>query len=393
MSEVILESYDVRKTKWWYRCSVASFYFISGLVFASWASRIPDVKNNLGMNDAVLGGVLFFIPMGQMSAMALSGWLVSKYGSKRAMLCASIFYPTVLMFLGLSSSVWALSACLFMFGMAANLFNISVNTQAVGVERLYGTSIMASFHGLWSLAGFIGGVISSLMVAAYIDPFPHFCIIFLLSLVIIFTMKGSALPRDKQRKKSNNQKKKTFTPPSRYILVLGFMAFGSMVCEGTMFDWSSIYFEDVIQPSKNLVRLGYIAAMFSMAGGRFIADRFIIRFGVANVLKVSGTIIFLGLVTATVFPHIITATIGFLLLGLGVSSVVPITYSLAGKSKVMSPGVAIATVSTIGFLGFLLGPPVIGFVAHGIGLRWALGIISVFGLFIVALSPQLKKPE
>ncbi|KAA6310450.1 Inner membrane protein YbjJ, partial [termite gut metagenome] len=159
------------------------------------------------------------------------------------------------------------------------------------------------------------------------------------------------------------------------------------------FDWSSVYFEEIIMPPKNLIRLGYIAAMFSMAGGRFVADRLIIHFGAVNVLKVCGMTIACGLLMATLFPYLVTATLGFFLVGIGVSAVVPITYSMAGKSKVMLPSVAIAAVSTIGFLGFLLGPPVIGFVGHTLNLRWSLGLIAIVGLFVTILAPQLERTK
>ena len=143
--------------KSFYRLAVASFFFLQGLVFASWASRIPDIKQALDLNEAQLGGVLFAIPVGQMSAMALSGYLVSRFGSHRMLLLAALLYSGTLMALGFISETWHLFAMLVFFGVAANLHNISVNTQAVGVERLYRRSIMAAFHGLWSLAGFVGG--------------------------------------------------------------------------------------------------------------------------------------------------------------------------------------------------------------------------------------------
>ena len=132
--------------KSFYRLAVASFFFLQGLVFASWASRIPDIKQALALNEAQLGGVLFAIPVGQMSAMALSGYLVSRFGSHRMLLLAALLYSGTLMALGFISETWQLFAMLVFFGVAANLHNISVNTQAVGVERLYRRSIMAAFH-------------------------------------------------------------------------------------------------------------------------------------------------------------------------------------------------------------------------------------------------------
>jgi MFS family permease len=376
--------------------SVAAFYFVGGLIFASWASRIPDIKRALDMNEAMLGGVLFFIPVGQLSAMALSGWLVSHYGSRRMLVTAALAYAFALTLLGAAASTWQLSAGLLLFGVAANLFNIAINTQAVGIERLYGSSIMASFHGLWSLAGFTGGLISTLLVAVGMAPLYHFILILAVAVAIVLSLKKSVLPRDEQQEKRRAaappaEKRKIFARPDRYVLILGLMAFGSMLCEGTMFDWSSVYFEDVVKPPQALIRLGYIAAMLSMAGGRFVADGLITRFGVVNVLKVCGITMCSGLLLATLFPQLATATVGFLLVGLGVSAVVPITYSMAGKSKVMLPGVAIAAVSTIGFLGFLIGPPAIGFVAHALNLRWSLGMIAAVGLLVAVFAPQLRR--
>lgn len=383
----LIQSFTTKRA---YRVSVSAFFFIQGLVFASWASRIPDIKAALHLNDAALGGVLLAIPLGQMSAMALSGYLVSRFGSRKMLVIAAMFYPAMLVSLGAVTSVWQLVAGLFCFGISANMCNISVNTQGVGVERLYQRSIMATFHGLWSLAGFTGGLISTLMVGFDIPPLWHFCIIFAVTAILLVTMRGSLLPRDEQKKEKEEQKKKTFVKPDKFIILLGLIAFGCMACEGTMFDWSGVYFETVIQPSKELVRLGYVAFMCTMACGRFTADKLVTRFGVIPVIRTSGIIIATGLLLSVIFPYLVTATIGFLLVGFGTSSIVPLCYSMAGKSKVMQPGVALATVSTIGFLGFLLGPPVIGFVAQASNLRWSFALIAVIGLMTTLLAPRLK---
>lgn len=377
-----------------YRLAVSAFYFIQGLVFASWASRIPDIKTALGLNDAALGGVLFSIPVGQLSAMALSGFAVSRFGSRKVLTVAAFFYPAVLVWLGMAHTVWELCAALFFFGITANLCNIAVNTQGIGVERIYRRSIMASFHGLWSLAGFLGGLISTLMVGLDVNPFFHFLLIFVLSVFILLTMRSAILPRDittVQQPTTVEKKNKIRIKPDSYIIILGCIAFGCMMCEGTMYDWSSVYFDSVIHPPKELVRLGYVTSMCAMASGRFLADRFITRFGVVNVVRVSGITIASGLLLAVTMPYLIPATFGFLLVGFGVSSVVPICYSMAGKSKTMLPGVALAAVSTIGFLGFLIGPPLIGFVAQAINLRWALGLVAIVGIVTSVLASRIKQ--
>ena len=393
----------VRKNaKSWYRLSLAFFYFLQGLVFASWASRIPDIKNALGMNDAVLGTMLFFLPAGQLLTMAPVGWAVGKFGSRRTTIAAALSYPFTLILLGLAASTTQLAACLFLFGLCLNLSNISINTQAIGVERLYrGRSIMASFHGIWSLAGLVGAILGMLLVAWDVAPVFHFGIVYLVAFGVVFTMAPTMLPRDRRpehlKNESPHERQGKWIMPDRYLLILGLIAFGAMACEGTMFDWSNVYFEEVVHPPKSLARLGYVAAMFSMMCGRFMADRMITRFGVANILKVSGVTIAAGLLTATLFPYLATATLGFMGVGLGVSAVVPIAYSLSGRSTVLRPGAAVAVVSTIGLLGFLLGPPVIGFVAYLLNLRWSLGLVAMAGLFITifaqVIARDIERPQ
>ena len=382
-----------------YRIAVGCFYFMQGLVFASWASRIPDIQNKLSLNPAALGGLLLVIPMGQMTAMWLSGMGVARFGSRRMVLCAAILYPLILVTLGMASSFFTLSVGLFFFGMAGNLYNIAVNTQGVGVERLYvGKSIMARFHGLWSIAGFIGGLISTWMVARDLDPETHFRMIFIFCMVLVAVTFRFTLPRDpKQRKETEAiaplAKKRNFKIPERNILLLGCIAFGSMACEGTMFDWSAVYFEKVINPGRDLIRVGYIAYMCAMAGGRFAADSLITKFGAVKILKFSGIIIFAGLLLAVLQPTLVPATIGFLLVGFGTSSIIPICYSLAGRSKTMRPGPAIAAVSTVGFLGFLLGPPLIGFIAQVSSLKWSFSVIAMIGLMTSILAPMVLKSK
>lgn len=157
-----------------------------------------------------------------------------------------------------------------------------------------------------------------------------------------------------------------------------------------MFDWSGVYFDKVLNVPASYRTLGYIAFMSSMASGRFIADWLVTKFSVKDMLQASGIIIAIGLLTAVIFPFIIPATIGFLLVGIGVSSVVPLTYGLAGKSTTMSPGAALAALSTVGFLGFLLGPPLIGFIAQLAGLRWSFTVIALLGLSTTALASKMK---
>jgi len=373
------------ETPRYHRIAVSVFFFIAGLTFASWACRIPDIKNQLHLSDAGLGSVLFALPVGLMASLPLSGWLVGKFGSRSMMLMAALLYPLTLVVLGFVNSTPQLVIVLFFFGLFSNLFNISVNTQAVGVETHYGRSIMASFHGVWSLAGFTGAAIGTYLVSKQVPTQIHFSIICGLTLLLTAVFFRYSLPQDIG---STNQP--LFAKPDKALLILGLIAFSCMVCEGTMFDWSGVYFQKVVEAPQSLTTLGYVAFMSTMAGGRFAGDWLSIKLGTKRMLQMSGIIIATGLLTAVLFPTLIMATVGFLLVGMGVSSVVPLVYSAAGKSSTMSAGVSLAAVSTIGFIGFLLGPPTIGFIAQAGSLRWSFTLIAVLGLGTTLLATKAK---
>jgi MFS family permease len=372
------------------RIAVSNFFFISGLCFATWAARIPDIQHHLGLNDAGLGSVLFAMPVGSMICLPLAGWLVTRFGSRSCMLIGSFLYTSLLCMLGLADTVWELVIILFFYGMAGNMMNISVNTQAVGVEALYKRSIMASFHGLWSLAGFTGAAIGTLMVSQSVSPIIHFiCVTALIIFAVILFFRFSL----KQDEQGDNNMKSWFVLPDRSLINLGILAFCCMGCEGCMFDWSGIYFRDVVHAPQHLITVGYTTFMATMATGRFIADYMVTRFGVTRVLQLSGCLITSGLMLAVIFPDFYVAAFGFFLTGFGVSSVVPLAYGLAGKSKTMSTGMAIAAVSTVGFLGFLLGPPVIGYIAKASNLRWSFALMAILGFGTALLASKAKVSE
>lgn len=369
-----------------HRIATSVYFFLAGLCFSSWASRIPDIQARLHLNDAGLGSVLFALPVGLMISLPLSGWLVTRYGSKRMQLTGALGYPAVLCMLGLVSATWQLVGVLLLFGLISNLLNISVNTQAVGVEALYGRSIMASFHGLWSLAGFTGAAIGTGMIAAHIPPFIHYIIIAALIIVAALSFNSWSLGKDLPHDTSQP----LFVMPDKPMWNLGLIALCSMICEGCMFDWSGVYFKKEVAGASALPTLGYVAFMGAMAGGRFAGDWLATRTGSKKLLQMSGVVIASGLLLAVLFPNIVTATAGFLLVGFGVSSIVPMVYSAAGRSGTMAPGVALAAVSTIGFFGFLCGPPLIGFIAQAASLRWSLTLIACLGFCTTILAGRSR---
>jgi MFS family permease len=370
-----------------HRIAASVFFFIAGLTYSSWACRIHDIKAAFSLSNAALGSVLFALPIGLMVSLPVSGWLVTRLGSRKILISAGLLFPLMLAAVGFASEIWQLVTLLFFFGFMNNVFEISMNTQAVGIEALYGRSIMASFHGLWSLAGFAGVGIGTIAINMDLPVLPHFIFICLLCWLLVLFSYKYLLSADE----TSDSSAPIFARPDNSILKLGLIAFSSLVTEGTMFDWSGIYFQKMVEAPEHLTTVGYIAFMSTMAGGRFLADRFVTNMGTKRVLQISGLMTTSGLLLSICFPYLITATIGFLLVGFGVSSVVPLVLALAGKSKTMAPGIAIAAVSTVGFFGFLLGPPMIGFISEATDLRWSFAVIALLGTGITLLASQAGK--
>ena len=371
------------------RLAVALVYFCMGLCFSSWASRIPDIKSALHLNDAMLGSILFALPVGQFLMMPFSGKLVTRFGSRKVLLIALPVYTICLNNIGLVREGWQLAIALFLFGIAGNLCNISINTQGVSAERLYERPIMASFHGGWSLAGFTGALIGLLMINLKVPPQWHFITVILIVWVIVW-FNHPFLVKGKSGVNKDEPKRKFFSRPDSILLQLGIIGFCSMASEGAMFDWSGVYFKDVVKVPPSLVILGYTSFMIMMASGRFLADYIISRIGRKKLLQISGVMISAGLFTSVLFPYLIPCTIAFMMVGLGVSSIVPTVYSAAGRHSKVPAGIALATVASVSFLGFLMGPPLIGYISEIAGLRYSFAVIGVFGMGITLLVSRIK---
>lgn len=371
------------------RVAVAAFYFVPGLVFASWASRIPDVKQFLHLNNGQLGSILLAIPMGQVLMMGFSGLLVSKLGSKKMLVLSELLYALVLFALGCSSTVSHLILSLVAFGMMANLMNIATNTQACLVEKLYGRNIMSSFHGLWSLGGFAGGIVGALFANLLLPIEVHFTAILLLGILIIVCAFRFLVNDEQAKVEEEDVPKFSFRTIDPVLFLLGLMGFAGMFCEGTVYDWSGVYFSTVVKPDDAFIRAGYVAGMGAMTLGRFLADGFVTKYGASKVLKTCGLLILGGLMLAVILPYLATATLGFLLVGFGISSSVPICYSIAGKLGTIKASIAITIVSSISFFGFLIGPPVIGWLSEATNLRVALGMAACLGLMIAYIAKKV----
>ena len=365
------------------RVALGALFFFMGICFASWAARIPDIQSKFQLSEGQLGTLLLCLPIGSMVGLPIAGWSVHHYGSRIVILICSFAYALSLPLIGLAPNLWVIAPVLILFGMLGNIMNISLNTQALGLENQLGKSILASFHGVWSMAGFTGAGLGAGMIFLSFSPAAHYVVVALLSILLVLFSQKFVI---NDKRAAGEEGGLVLRKPDSLLLRVGLISFLGMMAEGCMFDWSGVYFKKIVEAEPELVSLGYVCFMGAMASGRFVTDKAINRYGKIPVLQVSGILIFLGLLLAVLFPSLYAAALGFLMVGFGVASIVPVAYGIAGRSKLYSPSVALAMVSTLSFFGFLVGPPLIGFIAEAFNLKISFALIAVNGLGILLLT-------
>jgi len=372
------------------RIANAVFFFISGYGYTTWTARIPSIQlQQLHLNDAQLGAALFALPIGLIVTLPFTSRLLTTFSSNRIMLIGAVAFNMMLALLGFSSLYWEFIMILFFFGSSRNFLNLSTNTQAVAVQKHYSKSIITTFHGIWSLAGLSGVATSWLMVYFNVPTNIHLLVVS----VALCTLAFIAYPNTLHEKPEPRETKPVFILPDKALLKFALICFATMACENVMYDWSGIYIREAVHGSERTVTNGPLFFMVCVTIGRFIGDRMIGRWGIKQLLINSSILIVTGFLLAIAIPQVPTVLAGFGLVGLGVSCIVPLVYSMAGKSKTMSGGPAIAAVSTIGYLGFLFVPPFVGFVAQAANLQIAFGVISSLGLLILWMTTKIKDHE
>lgn len=368
------------------RYSIGILFFLCGLNFASWATRIPDFKESLSLSDAALGSILMGLPIGSMVSLPLAGWLISKFESAYICLLAVLLYIFILPAFGFITSPIQLFLCLFAFGMAGDILNIAMNTQVVSLEGLLNKIVMSSFHAIFSIGLMLGAFIGGYLIKYTISLPIHFTLISLINLIGIPLFIKGLIPDGFKQKSKETSPKVHFFKIGRYLLILSLIAFCGMLCEGAMADWITLYVKESAKDNPFPITIGFTSFAFAMVIGRFVGDYLTDKFEVRSILILNGLLIALGISLALLFTQIILIMLGCAIAGIGISTIVPIIYSKAGAAKNMSPSMALASVSTIAYVGFLLGPVLIGFLSEYFGLKVALTLLILLGLTISILS-------
>ncbi|MDY7230165.1 MFS transporter [Hyalangium rubrum] len=369
------------------RAAVSAIFFVNGFAFASWVPHIPTVQARLGLGAGQLGVALLGMAVGSLVSMPLTGGLVARWGSRAVTLVTSVLLCALVVLPVHAPSLSWLAVALMAFGAATGAMGVAMNAHAVAVERKLGRPVMSSFHGLFSLGGLVGSGGSILALSSGLTPSGHMMGAGALGLLIVLGVGRMLLPGAADEAGEAVR----FALPRGPLLGLGGLAFFVLVVEGAMADWSAVYLRQSLRAEAGLAGLGYAVFSLAMSVGRLTGDRLVTLFSPERLVRVGGALAACGLGGALLLHHPLAAVVGFCCVGLGLSNLIPVLFSAASRTPGSSPGVSIASVSTAGYCGFLVGPPLVGFLADELGLPLALGLLVVF-LAVVGLGGALVRP-
>ena len=370
------------------RLAVAAVFFVDGAGLANWIARIPEIQQNLALSNGDLGVALLGTAVGAVLAMPTAGWLVARFGSRPVTKLAALVYCIALPLPTLAPNLLLLTISLIVLGALFGALDVSMNTQAVAVEQCYRRPIMSSFHGLFSAGGMVGAASGGLVASLGVNPKSHLLgAALLLGTVVAFTSR-KLLPTE-----ASMTTESTFALPTRSLLQLGILAFCVMLSEGAMADWSAVYLSQTLATGPGLAAAGYTVFSLAMAICRLSGDRPTQRLGSVRMVRFGGTIAAIGLGLSLIIAQPLVALLGFACVGVGLSTLVPIVFSAAGRTPGIASSQALAAVTTTGYCGFLCGPPLIGFAADFLNLRIALGIVVVMCAMSAVLAPTVARGQ
>lgn len=364
------------------RIAVCTFFFINGFLYGNWTSRLPTIQSFYDISNSVLGGLLFTMAIGAVIAMPFSGFLTTRYGSKTITQVGGIASCIIIPYLVFTPNLIVVSIAFFLLGLCVGATDVAMNGQAVFVERAYKRPIMSSFHAVFSIGMALGAGSGALFAKFDISLLSHLTLV-AVSGGIACIIAAFYLIDDTPDLDQSDEGKDGFILPTKAILPLGIVAFCCMAGEGAMTDWSAIFMNQVVGQSEFFSAIAFGVFATAMTIGRVFGDYFSAKFGKYKLLIYNSIFSILGLGIVLLFATTWTTLIGLFLVGLGLSTIVPIVYSSAGNMKNVEPSVGIAMATTIGYAGFFIGPPTIGFLSDAFDLRIGLGFILM--LFVAML--------
>jgi MFS family permease len=364
------------------RVAITVVFALNGVVYGSWASRIPAIQNRLDLSAGALGIALAGVAAGALVAMPLSGSWSARAGSRRATRSFLVAVCVLLALAGLAPSFGLLIVATFAYGAANGALDVAMNTQGTSIEKHAGRLILSSLHAGFSAGGLLGALIGAAAAAADLDVRVHLALVGAIALAIGLPMTRDLLPADADAAPEGP----SFARPSRALWALGILAFCCLLAEGAAADWSAVYVEDALDAPAGQAALAFAAFSATMTLGRLAGDRLAGAFGSVRLLRACGLVAGAGIGGALLLAMPGAAIVGFGLLGAGLSVVVPIVFRSAASVPGAAAGPSLAAVSTLGYLGFLAGPPIVGGLAEVTSLPAALSVVVVCAAATAALA-------
>jgi predicted MFS family arabinose efflux permease len=375
------------------RAAMLAIFLSHALLFASWTAHIPAVKAQLALSDAALGKILLCMPVGAVCAMALIARVVPKLGSRRIVTVCLLGYCAAGPLVGLAATAVQLAAAMFAWGAFQGSLDVAMNTQALAVQEAQARQLMPTFHGAWSSGALSGSALGAIAVAAHVALAPQLLVL-ALPVLAAAAVLGSSMVDDQPTERHHEHRRGASR--NRVVLILGAIALATMLCEGAAADWSAVYLHGSTHLPAAVAGLGYTTFALIMGCVRLTGTRLLRRYRSERLLPLLALLASIGMAAALASGSGALGLAGFACLGAGTALVVPTVFSAAGRLPGPSPGVAIATVSALGWVGFVCGPPLIGQLASLTGLRTALALLPTLTLVVaavLALTPTVTTPR
>jgi MFS family permease len=361
------------------RIAVKVAFFLNGFIYANWGSRLPRIQELYDADDGKIALVLFAMSLGAVAAMPFTGWVIIRHGSRLITLVALMLYCIFVPLIPFMPGFPALLILFLIMGISTGMLDVAMNAQAVMIESAYRKPIMTSFHALFSIGMALGAWCGVLFAKLQFDLSAHLSIVIVASLMAAFWVSRN-LVHDRPDP-TIKEEGPLFRFPNKALLSIGIIAFCCMMGEGAMSEWTVNYMENIALASKTIAPIALSAFATAMTLGRVFGDRIRSSWGDTKLIMAGGVTASLGLAVTIAFPISWIVITGAFMVGLGLSTIVPIAYSIAGNEKGLPPGVGLAMVTTVGYSGFLFGAPIIGFIADASSLR--VGLSVVIALFFI----------
>jgi MFS family permease len=366
---------------------VALVFFVNGFVYASWVPRLAQIRAGLDLSEGDLGLALLMVAIGAISAMPVTGHLIARHGSRALTGVTLVLLGIGLPLIGFADGFAVLWLTFLFYGAAAGVLDVSMNAQGIAVERAYRRPIMSSLHGMFSIGAMAGAGATGLVASFGVGIIPQFLAAGALTALLGPLVTRVMLPAQADA----GGRGEGFVLPDRRLVALGVIAFCGLLGEGAMGDWSAVYLDQSLGADVEVAAVAFAVFSLTMALGRFSGDRIVGRLGGGAVVCGGGALAALGLGATLLIGRPEVAIVGFGLIGAGLSCIFPVTLSAATRIPGMAAGTTIAGVCTIGYLGFLVGPPAIGGLAELFGLPAALGVVVLLFVLIVVLGNRVSE--